>query len=90
MLLTEHDIYLFREGTHGRAYEKLGAHALPPQAGRAVGTRFAVWAPNAASVSLIGDFNRWSPSTHRLAPREDSSGIWEIFVPDIGPGSLYK
>ena len=90
MLLTEHDIYLFREGTHGRAYEKLGAHALPPQAGRAAGTRFAVWAPNAASVSLIGDFNRWSPSTHRLAPREDSSGIWEIFVPDIGPGSLYK
>ncbi len=90
MWLTEHDIYLFREGTHGRAYEKLGAHLLPPEPGRAAGTRFAVWAPNAASVSLIGDFNGWNVQAHPLAPRPDSSGIWEAFVPGIGPGTLYK
>ena len=90
MLLTEHDIYLFREGTHGRAYERLGAHSLPAEQGRPAGTCFAVWAPNAASVSLIGDFNGWTPATHPLAPRQDSSGIWETFVPDIGPGTLYK
>ena len=90
MLLTEHDIYLFREGTHGRAYEKLGAHPLAPQAGRAAGTRFAVWAPNAASVSLMGDFNGWNAETHPLTARADSSGIWEAFMPGIGPGTLYK
>ena len=90
MWLTEHDIYLFREGTHGRAYEKLGAHPLTPEPGRAAGTRFAVWAPNAASVSLIGDFNGWNVQAHPLAPRHDSSGIWEAFVPGIGPGTLYK
>ena len=90
MLLTEHDIYLFREGTHGRAYEKLGAHALPPEAGREAGTGFAVWAPNAASVSVVGDFNGWNPVTHSLAPRADSSGIWEGFIPGIGLGTLYK
>ncbi len=90
MWLTEHDIYLFREGTHGRAYEKLGAHPLPPEPGRAAGTRFAVWAPNAASVSLIGDFNGWNSQAHPLTPRHDSSGIWEAFVPGIGPGTLYK
>ena len=90
MLLTEHDIYLFREGTHGRAYEKLGAHLLPAQAHRPAGTGFAVWAPNAASVSVIGDFNGWDATAHRLAPRQDSSGIWETFVPGLGPGTLYK
>ncbi|EQD29760.1 glycogen branching enzyme [mine drainage metagenome] len=61
MLLTEHDIYLFREGTHGRAYEKLGAHILPADGSRQAGTHFAVWAPNAASVAVIGDFNDWNP-----------------------------
>ena len=90
MGLTEHDIYLFREGTHGRAYEKLGAHPLAADPSRAAGTRFAVWAPNAASVSLVGDFNGWNVQAHRLAPRRDSSGIWETFVPGIGPGTLYK
>ncbi len=90
MWLTEHDIYLFREGTHGRAYERLGAHPLAPEPGRTAGTRFAVWAPNAASVSLIGDFNGWNVQSHPLAPRHDSSGIWEAFVAGIGPGTLYK
>ena len=90
MLLTEHDIYLFREGTHGRAYEKLGAHTLPAHAGRPAGTYFAVWAPNAASVAVIGDFNDWNDTAHPLAPRQDSSGIWEAFVAHVGPGALYK
>ena len=90
MLLTEHDIYLFREGTHGRAYEKLGAHLLPADAGRAAGTYFAVWAPNAASVAVIGDFNAWDPLAHPLAPRPDSSGIWDAFVPGVPAGALYK
>ncbi|EQD41465.1 1,4-alpha-glucan branching enzyme, partial [mine drainage metagenome] len=90
MLLTEHDIYLFREGTHGRAYEKLGAHILPAEGARPAGTHFAVWAPNAASVAVIGDFNGWNPQAHRLTPRDDSSGIWEGFIADIARGTLYK
>ena len=90
MLLTEHDIYLFREGTHGRAYEKLGAHILAADGSRPAGTHFAVWAPNAASVAVIGDFNDWNPDAHRLAPRADSSGIWQGFVADVGRGTLYK
>ncbi|MGC8517405.1 MAG: 1,4-alpha-glucan branching protein GlgB [Steroidobacteraceae bacterium] len=90
MLLTEHDIYLFREGTHGRAYEKLGAHLLPAHGGRAAGTYFAVWAPNAATVAVIGDFNAWDPLAHPLTPRSDSSGIWDAFVPGLGAGALYK
>jgi 1,4-alpha-glucan branching enzyme len=84
MLLTEQDIYLFREGTFVRAYEKLGAHATPQ------GTHFGVWAPNAASVSVVGDFNGWNPSSHNLQPRGDSSGIWEGLVPGVRPGTLYK
>jgi 1,4-alpha-glucan branching enzyme len=84
MLLTEQDIYLFREGTYVRAYEKLGAHASTS------GTQFAVWAPNAASVSVVGDFNGWNPSSHNLGPRDDSSGIWEGVVPGVRPGALYK
>ena len=90
MLLTEHDIYLFREGTHGRAYEKLGAHMLPAGESHPAGTHFAVWAPNAAAVALIGDFNGWDRLAHPLTPRTDSSGIWEIFIPGIGTGALYK
>ena len=90
MLLTEHDIYLFREGTHGRAYEKLGAHLLPALEGHPAGTHFAVWAPNAASVAVVGDFNGWNDLAHPLTPRADSSGIWEGFVPGIGRGALYK
>ena len=90
MLLTDHDIYLFREGTHVRAYEKLGAHPQPRRADREQGTDFAVWAPNAASVSVVGDFNGWNPTAHPLTPRSDSSGIWEAFVPGVRAGSLYK
>ncbi|HEY2340342.1 MAG TPA: 1,4-alpha-glucan branching protein GlgB, partial [Steroidobacteraceae bacterium] len=89
MLLTEQDIYHFREGTYYRAYEKLGAHpATAADPTRA--TRFAVWAPNASAVSVIGDFNHWRRGHTRLSPRTDSSGIWEGVVDGVGPGALYK
>src|SRR3569833_1873791 len=84
MLLTEQDIYLFREGTFVRSYEKLGAHTA------AEGTHIAVWAPNAQSDSVVGDFNGWNPTSHKLEPREDSSGIWAAFLPGVRPGTVYK
>ncbi len=87
-LLTDHDIYLFKEGNHFRLYEKLGAHVV--KNGNVKGTYFAVWAPNAARVSVVGDFNQWNSQTHPLAPRWDGSGIWEGFIPRLGKGSLYK
>lgn len=83
-LLTEHDIYLFREGTHCRLSERLGAHPVGE------GVLFAVWAPNARAVSVIGDFNGWDAGTHPLHARDDGSGIWEGLVPGIGAGALYK
>jgi 1,4-alpha-glucan branching enzyme len=89
-MLTEQDIYLFREGSHFRAYEKLGAHPVEARAGQSAGTRFAVWAPNAASVSVVGDFNGWQPGEHPLEARADSSGIWSAFVKGVRPGALYK
>lgn len=81
--LASGDLYLFNEGSHFRLYDKLGAHAQPG------GVYFAVWAPSAEQVSVIGDFNGWNRGLHRLQPRE-SSGIWEGFVPHIGPGAIYK
>ncbi len=90
-LLTEGDIYLFKEGSHFRLWDKLGAHPLTAAApdGRE-GTHFAVWAPNAASVSVIGDFNGWDAARHPLAARWDGSGIWEGFIPGVTKGALYK
>jgi 1,4-alpha-glucan branching enzyme len=86
--LAEQDIYLFKEGTHARLYDKLGAH--PTHVGSVEGTQFAVWAPNAEAVSVVGDFNQWNRDAHPLAPREDGSGIWQGFVAGVGPGALYK
>jgi len=86
-LLTDDDLYLFNEGSWLRAYEKLGAH--PVQLGDETGVYFAVWAPNAREVSVIGDFNGWKPGVHPLAPR-GNSGIWEGFLPGIGVGARYK
>ncbi|MBC7222270.1 1,4-alpha-glucan branching protein GlgB [Candidatus Bipolaricaulota bacterium] len=86
-LLSDEDLWLFNEGTHTRLYEKLGAHPILWK-GKA-GTYFAVWAPNAEAVFVIGDFNGWKPFVNPLRPR-GSSGIWEGFVPDVGPGALYK
>lgn len=86
-LFTPHDLYLFNEGTHFRLYDKLGAH--PTRSEGAEGTYFAVWAPNAEAVSVIGTFNDWAPGRHALRARE-LSGIWEGFIPGIGKGTLYK
>jgi 1,4-alpha-glucan branching enzyme len=84
--LSADDVFLFNEGTHGQLYDKLGAH--PGRAGGADGTWFAVWAPNAAQVAVVGDFNGWRTS-HPLEPRE-RSGIWEGFIPGVGTGAAYK
>jgi 1,4-alpha-glucan branching enzyme len=83
-MMGDQDTYLFREGTHTRLYEKLGCHLGPG------GARFAVWAPNAEAVSVVGDFNGWNGDVHRLNPRGDHSGLWEGFVPDVAPGQVYK
>ena len=81
--LTQDDLFLFNEGSHFRLYEKLGAHVLED------GIFFAVWAPDAEAVSVIGDFNQWDPDALPLRPKE-SSGIWEGFLPGGGPGLSYK
>ena len=86
--LTATDIYHFREGTFFRAYDKLGAH-LEVVAGVA-GTRFAVWAPNARAVHVIGDFNGWNHDSHPMSVRGDDSGIWEVFIPEVTKGTVYK
>jgi 1,4-alpha-glucan branching enzyme len=86
--LTDYDLHLLAEGTHYRSYEKLGAHLIDLD-GRQ-GTRFAVWAPNAASVSVIGDFNDWNPARHPMTLRHQEAGIWECFVSGVGHGALYK
>ena len=86
-LLSAEDGYLFNEGSHFRLYEKLGAHVVHQD--EHVGTYFAVWAPDAEQVFLIGDFNGWNKTSHRLTPK-DSTGIWQGFFPAIGKGALYK
>lgn len=86
-MLGDHDLHLFNEGSHLRLYEKLGAHPL--RADGEEGTYFAVWAPNAAGVSVVGDFNGWDPDSHPMQSR-GSSGIWEGFVPGVGSGTRYK
>ena len=85
--LTEDDIYLFNEGTHTRLYEKLGAHVAVVDG--VSGSRFAVWAPNANEVHVVGDFNNWNRSANPLQVK-GGSGIWEGFVPGVGSGSVYK
>jgi 1,4-alpha-glucan branching enzyme len=87
-LMTDYDVYLFREGKHSRLYEKLGAHEMDLDGVR--GTHFAVWAPSARRVSVIGDFNGWRAGSHPLSVRDDGSGIWEGFIPGLGEGALYK
>ena len=87
-LFTDYDIYLFKQGNHFRLHEKLGAHLMTVN--NIQGAFFGVWAPNAANVSVIGDFNGWNTETHPLRMREDGSGIWEGFIPHIKQGTLYK
>lgn len=85
-LITDFDIYLFKTGKHYKLYEKLGSHAVREKDG----TYFAVWAPNAKSVSVIGYFNHWKAGQHNLSARWDQSGIWEGYFPDVKHGDAYK
>ena len=87
-LFTEFDINLFQAGKHYRLYEKFGSHIITVDG--VIGTYFAVWAPSAKSVSVIGDFNFWLEGEHHLNVRWDGSGIWEGFIPNIGKGTIYK
>ncbi|HLS81799.1 MAG TPA: 1,4-alpha-glucan branching protein GlgB [Steroidobacter sp.] len=85
--LTDLDLHLFGEGAHHHIYQKLGAH--PVERDGAHGVRFAVWAPNARRVSVVGDFNSWDGQRHPMQPR-GVSGVWETFIPGVRPGALYK
>lgn len=87
-LFTDFDIDLFKAGKHFRLYEKLGAHLIEVDGVK--GVYFAVWAPSARSVSVVGDFNYWIQGEHPLQVRWDSSGIWEGFIPGIEKGTTYK
>jgi 1,4-alpha-glucan branching enzyme len=84
LALSGHDLYLFREGTHSRLYQKLGAHLVEGA------TEFAVWAPNAASVAVVGVFNGWDPRRHPMQQTSDASGIWYARAPEARQGSIYK
>jgi 1,4-alpha-glucan branching enzyme len=86
-VLTDFDLHLIGEGSHYKKYEKLGAHIMEIEGLK--GVHFAVWAPNAKSVSVIGDFNDWNARTHPMCSL-GPSGIWERFVPGIEEGALYK
>ncbi|MCB4756212.1 MAG: 1,4-alpha-glucan branching protein GlgB [Elusimicrobia bacterium] len=86
-LLTDQDLYLFNEGTHSRMYQKMGAHQADVNGAK--GIYFAVWAPNAEHVTVLGDFNGWHDWTHHLRAR-GQSGIWEGFIPGVMKGMKYK
>ncbi|MBL7768171.1 MAG: 1,4-alpha-glucan branching protein GlgB [Flavipsychrobacter sp.] len=87
-LLTDEDIRNFQQGTHYRLYEKFGSHSI--QVLETWGIYFAVWAPNATSVSVKGNFNDWKNNEFELFPRWDKSGVWEGFIPNLGLGEVYK
>ncbi|NJL91098.1 MAG: 1,4-alpha-glucan branching enzyme [Coleofasciculaceae cyanobacterium SM2_1_6] len=84
--LTDFDLYLFGEGNHHRIYEKMGAHLTEIEG--VAGVYFALWAPSARNVSLLGDFNSWDGREHQM--RKGHTGIWELFIPGLGVGSAYK
>src|SRR5918992_3261419 len=86
-LLTQDDLYLFNEGTHARLHSKLGAPPLTAEG--TAGTYFAVWAPNAVQVSVMGEFNNWDKGSHGLRSK-GRSGIWEGFIPGVSQGAIYK
>ena len=82
-ILNDFDLLLHSEGNHHRIYDCLGAHPTEK------GVHFAVWAPNARRVSVVGDFNAWNGCQHPMHNRS-STGVWELFIPDLQPGTLYK
>jgi 1,4-alpha-glucan branching enzyme len=86
-VISEYDLYLFAQGKHTRIYEKLGAHLM--RIGEADGVHFAVWAPNADRVSVVGDFNAWDGRVHPMR-RLGQNGVWEIFIPGVAEGQRYK
>jgi len=85
-MLTPLDLHLFAEGNHHRIYEKLGAH--PAQINGVKGVYFAIWAPNARNISVLGDFNHWDGRKHQM--RKDNSGVWDLFIPEVEVGEPYK
>ncbi len=87
--LGELDFHLFGEGRHEKLWKALGAHVLRDSDGTLQGTAFSVWAPNAQAVSVVGDHNFWDRNTHPMV-RQGSTGIWELFIPHIGPDTKYK
>ena len=87
-LFSDFDISLFKAGKHYKLYEKFGSHITTKNG--IEGTYFAVWAPSAKKVSVIGDFNYWNAQEHQLNVRWDESGIWEGFIPFAGKGNTYK
>ena len=87
-LFSEFDVSLFQAGKHYRLYEKFGSHIITLDGEK--GTYFAVWAPSAKAVSVIGDFNFWLEGKHQLNVRWDGSGIWEGFIPGVYKGAIYK
>ena len=86
-VLGDMDLYLFGEGRHWEIYKKLGAHLITHQGVK--GVSFAVWAPNASRVSVVGSFNNWDGRRHLMRPR-GSSGIWEIFIPGLSEGDTHR
>lgn len=87
-LLSDFDLYLFGQGKHYLLYEKMGAH--PREVNGVPGVNFAVWAPNAQSISIIGDFNNWDRNANPMQQRHAEQGVWECFIPGVQPGALYK
>ncbi|MDQ3394536.1 MAG: 1,4-alpha-glucan branching protein GlgB [Bacteroidota bacterium] len=85
---SDYDVHLFREGKHYSLHEKFGSHIMEHKGTK--GTYFAVWAPNASQVTVIGEFNAWNRGSHPMNVRLDQSGIWECFIPEVGQGTIYK
>ena len=86
-VISDLDLHLFGEGKHEQIYNKLGAHVT--KVGTVKGVSFAVWAPHASGVSVVGDFNNWDGRIHQMRML-GSSGVWELFIPDLTAGKLYK
>src|ERR1700712_3160552 len=87
-LFSDFDIALFKAGKHYQLYRKFGSHCVEHAGVK--GIYFAVWAPNAKNVGVVGDFNGWNAGANTMLPRWDESGIWEIFMPGIPLGTYYK